>query len=89
MTDLEYEIMRGILDELERQQGASEDQLRIRALREKLQAAELTRRIRSSAAPPRKPVAWATVLQWGLVGAVIIGALFAQLLGVNIKELLP
>lgn len=91
MEDLEYEILRGILDELDRLHETSEDAIRLRELREKLQALVLTKRMRSALKPPppKPKVAWVTVLQWGIAGALIIGALLAQLLGVNVKELLP
>jgi len=87
MTDLQREFNRRVLDQLEKLTGARPADRDIAALRELLLTMELTGKLR----PPTKPtpnVDWWKILPLLLTLGLLLAAIVAALLGVEIGGLL-
>lgn len=90
VSDLHLELLKRIINHLERQAGISRDDQELRELREMVQALELTRRLQTQ----RRRLPIPTEVDWGrlapllIVLAILLAAIAAGLLGVKVEDLL-
>jgi hypothetical protein len=88
VKQLELEILKGLVREVERLNGAPEQHENLRELRHKLAALELLQRVQTP--PPKKPpIDWSKLLPWLLFILTIISATIAEVLGVSVRDLRP
>lgn len=87
MTDLQREFNRQLLDLVEDLSGASPVDRKIGELRELLLTMELTDKLKATAPKPN-PIDWWKVLPILLTIALLLAAIVAALLGVDLGRLL-
>lgn len=88
MTDLQREFNRRLLDQIEKLAGARPVDREIVELRELLLTMELTDKLKSPAPKPSSSIDWWKVLPVLLTIALLLAAIVAALLGVDLGRLL-
>jgi hypothetical protein len=89
MKQLELEILKGLVREVERLNGAPEQHDNLRELRHKLAALELLQRVQAAPSKPKPSIDWSKLLPWLLFLLTIVAATIAEILGVSVRDLRP
>jgi hypothetical protein len=83
--DLEFQILKRITERLERLEGVSREEQDRSELRSLISALELSRRA-AAGRPKRGPIDWPKLLPLVLALAVLLAAIAAALLGVDVRS---